>query len=244
MNAKDINGNAEKAKKFAKEALQNGDVVLVLDLDYTLAHYKDGLSGLFAITHKLGIPENVARHALMTTEERNFSFELFYQILSTKVHVFVNEHKFIELVMPWFRENYILYDDAFEFLSQYLEHVPVVVVTAGDEEFQREKIRVLDFFPNEIIVVPMGTPKVDALKDIYGRYQKVVVFVDDNPSEFDRISIDAWFGFPATSYSVRMARNDSPHVHVVKHLAVNKVRAVSSFEQLQELSLQKRSYHE
>lgn len=240
MKDTDISGYVEKARKFRDEALQNGDVVLALDLDYTLAYYKDGLSGLFDILRKLGIQESVARQALATAEERNFSFELFYQILSMKVHVFVSEREFVELVTPWFRENYALYDDAFEFLSKYLEHVPIVVVTAGDERFQRDKIRILKFFPNEIIVVPVGTPKIDALKDVYGRYKKVVVFVDDNPSEFDRISIDAWFSFPATSYSVCMARDDSPHIQTVKHLAANKVRVVSSFKQLQEISLQKK----
>lgn len=241
MNANDINGNAEKAKKFAKEALRNGDVVLALDLDYTLAHYKDGLKGLFEITQKLGVPESVARRALAATEASGFSLGLFYQILSLSVHLFVSEGRFMELATPWFRENYALYDDAYEFLAQYLEHVPVVVVTAGDEDFQREKIRVLGFFPNEVIVVPMGTSKIGALKDIYGRYQKLIVFVDDNPDEFGCISLDAWFGFPATSYLVRMSRDDSPHAHVVKHLALHKVRAVNSFEQLQELSLLERS---
>lgn len=237
MNAHDINGNAEKAKKFAKGALRNGDVVLALDLDYTLAHYKDGLKGLFEITQKFGVPESVAKRALAVTEERGFSLGLFYKILSFNVHLLVSEDRFMELATPWLRENYALYDDAYEFLAQYLEHVPVIIVTAGDEDFQREKIRVLGFFPDEIIVVPMGTSKIGALKDIYGRYQKLVVFIDDNPSEFDCISLDAWFWFPATSYSVRISRDDSPHAHVAKHLASHKVRAVNSFEQLQELSL-------
>lgn len=244
MNANDINGDAEKAKRFAKEALQNGDVILALDLDYTLAHYRDGLKGLFEITHELGVPESVAKRALAATEERGFSLGLFYQILSLSVHLFVSAERFVELAMPWFRENYALYDDAYAFLAQCLERIPVVVVTAGDEDFQREKIRVLGFFPDEVVVVPMGTSKISALKDIYRRYQKLVVFVDDNPSEFDCISLDAWFWFPATSYSVRMSRNDSPHAHVAKHFASHKVHAINSFEQLQELSLLERSCHE
>lgn len=161
---------------------------------------------------------------------------LFYQILSLKEYIFVSEDEFLALATPWFKENYVLYDDAYEFLDHYLERVPIVIVTAGDEDFQREKIALLDFFPNEIIVAPMGTPKIDALKDIRDRYQKLVVFVDDNPSEFDRISLDMWFGFPATSYRVRMNRGNGPHAHVSKHLAFNKTRTITSFEQLSELS--------
>lgn len=237
MKANAINGNAEKARIFQKQSLRAGNVVLALDLDHTLAHYKDGLRGLFEITRNLGVSESVAKQVLAATEERNFSLRLFYQILSLKSCILISEEKFLELAQSWFKENYVLYDDAEDFLLKYLERVPIVIVTAGDEDFQREKIALLDFFPNETIVVPVGTSKIDALKDIYGRYQKPVVFIDDNPVEFNRIHLDAWFCFPAASYLVRMKRADSPHAQTTSHIGSLKTRTIRSFEELQELSL-------
>ncbi len=236
MDINDIKGNAQKGRVFAEESLKNGDVVIAIDLDYTLAHYKDEMNELFGITSKLGISEAVVRQAIASATEMNFSFGLLYRILSTKVHIFITEDKFVELLMVWFRKNYVLYDDAHNFLSRYLEHVPVIIVTAGDEEFQREKIELLGFLPDEIVVVPMGKPKLDALKDIFERYRKLVVFVDDNPGEFAAISLDAWFGFPATSYRVLMRRSDGPYACNRRNL-LHSVSVVSSFDSLSKIIL-------
>lgn len=240
MEPSEINGVAAKARIYQKEVLQRGDVVLAIDLDNTLAHYKDGLVGLLEITRKLGVPDSEAKKAIRATEERNFSFRLLYQILSLKTHIFVSEDQFLALTKTWFVENYELYDDAHEFLYQYLERVPIVVVTAGDEEFQHEKIQLLGFVPNETIVVPVGTPKMTALKEVSERYKKVVVFIDDNPNEFAHIHFDAWFSFPSTSYSVRMRRSDSPHEKSKRNHLSNKVRTINSFADLKELGIPQR----
>lgn len=208
------------------------NVVLVLDLDYTLAHYRDEMKGFFTVTQSFGIPESEARRALATAEGMNFSFETFYRILTMQMHVFVSEEKFVERATAWFKKEYVFYDDAYRFLFDYLEQAPVIIVTAGDEQFQREKIRHLDLVPHEVIVVSMGESKIDALKDVYQQYQKTVVFIDDNPKEIDRVAFDAWFGFPPASYRVRMRRSDSPYEHTVKD---RSKLTVNSFDQLREL---------
>lgn len=201
--------------------------VLVLDLDYTLAHYRDGMSGLFAVTHALGIQECVAWQALSEAEKENFSFELFYKKLSSLAHVGMKESVFVERLTMWFKENYVLYEDAHAFLFDYLEHLPLVIVTAGNEELQRSKIKLLGLIPHEVVVVPMGEPKLRVLKDISDQYQKTVVFVDDNPVEHAHIAFDGCFG--KASYRVRMRRSDSPYEGTVSDLSKF---TITSFSQM------------
>lgn len=208
--------------------LNTSNVVLVLDLDHTLAHYKDNMKGLYAITREMGISEGVTRDAIEAAEGIGFSFSKLYQILAQKVHVYMKEEEFLELAQGWFKENYVLYDDALLFLRDYLEHVPLVVITAGSEEFQREKMKLLDFIPHDVIVVPIGEPKMGALKSAWEKYDgKTAVFVEDNPGEFVHIEFDGWFGIAC--YSIRMRRADSPYSWRKPDMSDD---SISSFDEL------------
>lgn len=219
-------------KKLEKKIFNPNDVVFALDLDYTLAHYRNGTEGLFEVTRELGVSKDTTRQVLTFVESRNFSFVEFYRVLTANAQNSINENLFNERMQTWFKENYELYDDARVFLADYLERVPIVIVTAGDNKFQRKKIFHLGFVPDEVIVVSMGDSKLDALKDVFDRYQKTVIFVDDNPREFDHISFDAWFGFPSTSYRIRMRRKDGPH----ENIGIDQSKlAIRTFDQLRDL---------
>lgn len=215
---------------IAKRMFDPDGVVLALDLDYTLAHYRDGMKGLFEVLRKLNISDQDARKALSFAERKNFSFGELYRILDVIAQLKIKESLFMERMQAWFRENYGLYDDARAFLLEYIGRVPIVIVTAGDYKFQREKITHLGFVPDEMIVVSMGDPKLSALKDVFQCYQKTVIFVDDNPNEFGHTSFDAWFG--SVGYSVRMRRCDSPHENTEKD---QSNLMISSFDQLRNL---------
>lgn len=196
--------------------------ILVLDLDYTLAYYKDEMEELFEILSDFKFSEEQVLKALSESEKENFSFISFYRILVESTGIEANKDLFFSSMQDWFRRNYILYDDARWFLSRCLKQVTVVIVTAGDKAFQKKKIKHLGFIPNDVVVVPMGMRKLDTLRGLQKQYGRNIIFVDDNPNEFD-------VPLEFVRY-VRMVRYGSPHRLTYKENQRSIVTVTSFFE--------------
>lgn len=199
--------------------------VLVLDLDYTLAYYKDEMEELFEILSDFKFSEEQVLKALSEAEKENFSFVNFYRILVENTGIEANKGLFFNSMQDWFKRNYVLYDDACWFLSHF-KQMTVVIVTAGDKAFQKKKIKHLGFIPNDVVVVPMGMRKLDALKDLQKQYGRNIVFVDDNPNEFD-------VPLEFIRY-VRMVRYGSPYRLAYKENQ-RSILTITSFLELGEL---------
>lgn len=189
---------------------------ITIDFDNTLAHFvgRDGSKGFFPIFEKHGIPRATVEQCYEATKESGFSVEKLLNELSLRgvMPCFgtVFKEQLQEEFAGWLQRSLILYPDSLAALTMLQkQHIPICIITVGDERFQRRKIQLVHPPHDEVIVVPHFNDKADAEKKVLVRFGGPIVLVDDKAKELDAIR-DAGLDEAAVE-TVHINRADSPY---------------------------------
>lgn len=163
---------------------------VALDFDHTLAYFSGGYGGLEEIFVRRGIPSEIAQEVLAQTTQQGFTIENYRRAIEAQTsRSFADEAVVIrEEFAQWLSGSLCLYPDSVPF-AQYWRScdVPVVVVTFGVPEYQREKIQSTALPCSEIRHTTVKGRKADVLAQLCEQHGIPVVFVDDDPKELDAV---------------------------------------------------------
>tara|TARA_Y100000310_G_C20583848_1_gene764379 strand:- start:4 stop:630 length:627 start_codon:yes stop_codon:yes gene_type:complete len=168
---------------------------IVVDFDGTLAHFAHGSQGFFKIFTQRRVPESVVQEGyeqLKTTE--GFSMQGLTALLEKKFSFKKEgtEQEFEE----WLQQELVLYPESIEAIQYWKgQNIPVVILTAGQESFQREKVDMMKIPYDKLCIVPSDTEKVVEIKNLMSVYGKPIAVIDDKATILDMIRSE----FPDTN---------------------------------------------
>jgi len=162
---------------------------VVFDLDDTLVYYLDGRDGIFELFTKRGVPEKIVRDAYEETKATNgFNIDKLTARIRECATKRFDKFKIKREFDVWLNNSLKVYNDAADFLSTIRERgVKFSIISAGDESFQKEKVKLARFKPFELHIVPRAGEKAAILRGMIGRGICPIVYVDDKASELDAI---------------------------------------------------------
>lgn len=181
------------------------------DLDFCLSHFGQNILAdfvdLFLFT---GVERQIIADIETEAERHRFTFESFFRIFTERTGIALDAEKLLPQCRDWL-ENYLqLYPESREwFDSRVSSHIPVVIVTYGDPEFQGAKLQMLRLRPAMTFYTMRTGEKHLVLRRLVQRYGPGVLFVDDNPLEHDNVR-DAGFSSEEVR-TVRVLRPDTPY---------------------------------
>lgn len=187
-------------------------VCFAIDFDYSIAHFKNGYDGLFDIFVRRNIPrekvesvyEHVKHNGGFTIGGLVNAFGPLAGFRFGRNAADAIRKEFDE----WLSDSLVPYPESIAALAHLQKIAPVVIVTFGNEEFQRQKVARLSIPHHELLITEDRNGKPALIEYCVEKYGSPVVFVDDKASELDRIS-DA---FPkAQVLTVHLLRKDSPY---------------------------------
>ncbi len=160
------------------------------DLDNTLAHFTNGLSSLVDLTVAFGVPRTAAEQILadVSNSHEGFSHRTFAHAV-TSVHPHIMPSAFQDAVYHWLADDGIkLYPEALEVLNTLTsDKHTIAVITAGNSEWQSEKLKLLGLQPHHIFVTPPPVGKTSAIVQLMKTTGLPLLYVDDRTLELDRI---------------------------------------------------------
>ena len=135
--------------------MSQAPMVIALDLDYTLAHFKSGRGVIFEIVSRFGIEHKTASRILeeLVNSREGFNFHRYTQHVASFINTSDSflEAKLNDTLDNHFQEDFSVYPDVKESLEKWkLEGNILGVVTAGNREFQQEKIDFIGFPFDEV----------------------------------------------------------------------------------------------
>ncbi len=161
---------------------------LALDFDYTISHFTDDLRGLFEIFTRRGVPEKEARSAFThVVEQVGFTFSAYSHAVQRAHRVNESEKILRAEFKNWLSSSLVLYPESLRMLRKWHNKIPVVIVTSGNPEFQREKIKTVGIPYDDVRFIQPPQRKVSVMPHLLKKYGVPVVFVDDNPRELDAV---------------------------------------------------------
>ncbi len=210
---------------------------VLVDLDNTLSHFigKGGSKGFFGVFTPHGIPEIQCVKCYESVKTDGFSLKKFLNELTTRGVALVSRALLPEQLEKdfnlWLRRSLVLYPDSLPALALWQKHhIPVCIVTAGDETFQREKIELLHLPHDAVVVLPHTGEKTSVIKTILVQFGPPVALIDDKENELDAVRATY------TEENVRtihVGRMDSPYRGQVPqcehHEATNLVEAAVKY---------------
>lgn len=185
---------------------------IAVDWDFASAHFSDNTDGVNDIFRRLGVPEEMVLKARQETEEQGFSIERFTENIE-KLFPSLDDKKsnkksIGQEFQSWLRESLVAYPESkCEFLKWKTLGIPIVIITAGDQEYQHQKINIVGLPHDEVIVVNPQEGKVAAIGGLLKKYGGPIIFVDDKPSELKLVR--AHFGKEVVATLI--ARRNSPY---------------------------------
>ncbi|KKW20748.1 MAG: hypothetical protein UY62_C0042G0015 [Parcubacteria group bacterium GW2011_GWF2_50_9] len=168
---------------------------MTIDFDNTLGHFigQGGSKGFFSIFEKRGIPhETVARCYESTKTANGFSLDRFFDELALQ-GIALLSHAAIRVEIQrefeeWLCQSLVLYPDSAPTLTWLrTRHIPICIITFGDDAFQRRKIELAHPPYDDIVVIPHLNSKADAERTMLARFGGPVIFIDDKRSELDAV---------------------------------------------------------
>ncbi|MDO8482301.1 MAG: haloacid dehalogenase-like hydrolase [bacterium] len=199
-----------------------------IDFDNTLARFLTSSTGFFEIFSPHRVPETQLKEtydAIAHSQQgKGFTFEEMLADVTKMVHTLSSHKEELKKAFGnWLRANLVLYPDSLSALTRWHNklHIPVCIVTAGAEQYQRQKVQLLHIPHDDIIVVPHANEKASVTKMLLQRYGRRIVFIDDKESELDHLC-EAGISTDDV-LKVHINRPDSPYrdqVPKYKHLEV------------------------
>lgn len=127
---------------------------VILDLDFTLAHFDGGYERIYETLAPLGLPRYEAKDALQKAAagEEGFNFQRYIQIMEAE-GLKADWDAVAKALDKLFQSKYVFYPDVLGFLSAVRERsIPLVLVTVGNTKFQQAKIDQLGFQFDDVFI--------------------------------------------------------------------------------------------
>ncbi len=161
--------------------------IIVLDLDFTLARFQNGYVWIYDVVASFGISHTLAETELrkqIDTSE-GLRFEAYAESLMPGKSASLA--KALEL---HFKKDFCWYPEVLERLTYWRWlGIPLIVVTAGSQTLQTQKIELLGFAFNEVYITNPLLGKASALQKILEKYpDRPVIYTDDKVSELKKIT--------------------------------------------------------
>jgi FMN phosphatase YigB (HAD superfamily) len=115
-----------------------------------------------------------------------FTFARIIESLKGKYPAVADKY-FLERLKVWFYENLRAYPDSHEYLGLWKQDVPVIILTFGDPEYQREKLRFTQIPYQEVRYASPGKNKVAHLRELIQQYGYPLAFIDDRSDILDQV---------------------------------------------------------
>ncbi len=160
---------------------------IAIDFDNCLAYYRDKRAGLFRVFTESGVDEPVARRAYdYANDHGGFSLDSVVSILEKEENTHINRGGLRNRFNSWLSLSIAPYPDVNDFMERAKSlNVPVAVITYGNKDYQKEKIRLTKISCGKLIVTPTVGEKYIALKQLIDLYGVPIAFIDDRRLELD-----------------------------------------------------------
>ncbi|RME59730.1 hypothetical protein D6779_03575 [Candidatus Parcubacteria bacterium] len=186
---------------------------LACDFDHTLAYLQGGEDSLFLMLDQLGVPKKIAKAAFQKASDEGFSIHSFLvhmESMAPSSHPIPPRDTIITAISRWLKLSLSLYPEVPVVLPSIQHRAPVAIVTVGDEEFQKEKIRLANVPHNLFLPVPKRGMKHKAIAKLLDELGAPAIFVDDNPEELDAAREHGLTAEQLLTF--RIKRPESPYV--------------------------------
>lgn len=191
---------------------------IVVDFDHTLARLDDpplspGLDypGLFQIFTLRGVPEKVARESYRKVKASNgFSVHHLTRHLSERGGFDLDEVEIQKDFRRYLEEKLLLYPDTLPAVRRWRAlGIPVVILTAGEESYQQEKVRATKIPYDDLLIIPRANEKTEFVHALLERYGRPIAVFDDKATELDALRNNGLSQDEVIT--VRVRRPDSPY---------------------------------
>ncbi len=208
---------------------------IAVDFDHTLARLDDpGYRELFAIFTARGVPLEIVELSYQAVKASN-GFSLPNLLGEVSDRGFVLDEPAIRMAFDGYLGAKLHpYSDTLTAVQSWRDrHIPVVIVTAGADSYQREKVVAVKIPCDLVLVVSRVNQKTELIQALLEQYGSPLIFVDDKGSELDALR-DAHLKEDAVA-TVRILRPDSPYYNQVPryhHMEVTTLTDVALVDTL------------
>ena len=186
-------------------------VAVIVDLDGTLAqmvHRRE----LFAVFAHNGL--SLSRAGRIYKRVRNtVGFSLPHMLRAIKEEGYrLDRESTTRDFIKWLRSSLTLYRDVGPFIRAVrAQRIPFIILTLGEEQFQRQKVEMSGIRPDKLIVAGSPHEKVEKLRRVVQERGRPLVCVDDDPRILDAVARELP---PYTVIPVRLQRGPYQHLKV------------------------------
>lgn len=211
----------------------------VFDFDSTLSHFIGGKEGLYKIFVSRGIPDDVVRNAYEEVKkDGGFTIDRLIGNIEERAYRRFEVNSIQVEFITWLNAAVALYSDTLVLISKLKElHIPVIIVTYGDEIFQKQKVMSSSVPYDELYIVNEEKGKAKILQQLLVRYGKPLFFIDDKPLALDLVR-DSGLG-ESEVITIRIRRADSSHFHEKPRFQHNEIFSLLEMEDLLTFSVTK-----
>lgn len=161
---------------------------IAIDFDSTLSQFRGGKEGLFAIFTQRGVPEGIVLEAYESAKERGFSIEKFQKGIEERTQWRFITKQIRRAFDAWVENAIVPYPESHSVvLSWKAQNIPVVIVTRGDPDYQRQKVVASKIPHDALYCVETEEGKVSTLRTLIARYGEPIIFIDDKVGVHDLI---------------------------------------------------------
>ena len=206
---------------------------IVIDFDGTLASFLSGREGFFDIFIKRGVPQHVVKETYEAVRaSQGFLIENLYGALRVKgfsLNKDVLESEFEERI----QKDLTLYPESMTAMKNWKKQgIPIIILTAGEEATQRQKVAVTQIPYDELCVVPTAKEKVAEVSRLLKKYGKPLLVLDDRADILDLIHEEFKDSSGVRTVWVHRVNSDLPrgkHEHIeIKDLSAESLAHVMS----------------
>lgn len=204
---------------------------IAVDFDGTLAYFKRGYDDLFAIFGRRGVDPVVVRECYeQTKREFGFSISAMTAVVTSKAGRHFDATGVTAEFRDWLGLSLIPYNDSVVTLTRWKRQgIPVVILTAGNSEYQTQKVQATRMPHDQLIVVSNEREKPGVARRLLEHYGLPVLLIEDRPSVLDAMREH---GLTEDKIiTVRLLRQESPYVReqsVYRHRSYNTLQEVHS----------------
>ncbi len=196
-----------------------------LDLDNTISYFKRRGSVILDAAVKLGIPRNTVTTTYQSVREiQGFSPKNFRSALERLGPPF-DGRLFEKQITEFLESSLALYADSrtLRRTNATRSNIPIVIVTAGDTQFQKRKKELLELRVPCFVVQP-HEGKIAPLQKLLARYGAPIWHVDDRVEELDKIYTSGLV--PKKIETIQIVRGMMPRVS--KNSPHRRIRTLAS----------------
>lgn len=164
---------------------------VAVDLDGTIAHFHGPSRdrGFFRIFTSRGIPDTTVEKVYQETMATiGFSIPNFLSVLSKYTEVLTSSEEILVEFDAWAETEFGTFPDSRSALERWKHKgTPIIVLTAGEAEYQKKKVHLANIYYDRLIIVTTSIEKVEELRAIREEHGHPIVFYDDNPRTLDAV---------------------------------------------------------